>query len=185
MNLLTIIIIAIGLAMDAFAVSVVSGAASKQFQVKHALRMAFFFGAFQAIMPVVGWLAGRTIHGFIDNYDHWVAFGLLSCIGCKMIYESFKITKIEKSFGPESILLLVGLSVATSLDALAVGISLAFFVEKIWGVVIIIGVVTLILSYIGVYVGQKLGHFFENRIEVLGGIILIGIGVKILFESLV
>ncbi|MBL7153943.1 MAG: manganese efflux pump [Phycisphaerae bacterium] len=181
-ELITIIAIAIGLAMDAFAVSIVSGSAYRQLQVKHALRIALFFGGFQAIMPLIGSLAGLTVKDHIADYDHWIAFGLLTVVGGKMIYESCKIKKAEKKFDPTSLITLLALAVATSIDALAVGITLSLIATSIILAVIIIGMVTFALSYLGVWIGKKFGHFFETKIEILGGIILIAIGAKILLQ---
>ena len=180
MGLITITIIAVGLAMDAFAVSIVSGSVYRQLKVKHALRMAIFFGAFQAFMPLVGSLAGLSFRAYIADYDHWIAFGLLSAIGGKMIYESFKIKSVEQNSNPANILVLLVLSVATSIDALTIGITLSLLTASIALAVTIIGLTTFVLSYLGVFIGKKFGHFFENRIEALGGLILIGLGVKIL-----
>jgi putative Mn2+ efflux pump MntP len=185
MTLITIIIIALGLSMDAFAVSIVSGAAYKQLKIKHALRIALFFGGFQAIMPLIGYLAGLSIKNYIASYDHWVAFGLLSAVGVKMIYESFKIKSAENNLNPTNILILLVLSIATSIDALAIGITLSFLKVSLVTAVGIIGLVTFVLSYLGVFIGKRFGHFFENKIEAIGGLILIGLGVKILFEHLV
>lgn len=182
--LLTIIIIAIGLAMDAFAVSIVSGAAYKQLNIKHALRLALFFGGFQAFMPLIGFLAGITVKEYIANFDHWIAFGLLSAIGAKMIYESTKIKPARQNPEHLNILVLLALSVATSIDALAVGITLSILKISIVVAAIIIGLITFILSYLGVFIGKNFGHFFESKIEALGGIILIAIGFKILLEHL-
>jgi putative Mn2+ efflux pump MntP len=120
-----------GLAMDAFAVSVVSGCAYKQLHVKHALRMAAFFGGFQAFMPLIGSLAGLSLKEHIVTCDHWIAFGLLSAVGAKMIYESFKIKSVEESFDPSNISVLLALSVATSIDALAIGITLSLITRSI------------------------------------------------------
>ena len=184
MEFISIIIIAFGLAMDAFAVSIASGAAYKQLHVKHAFRMAAFFGAFQAFMPLIGALTGLSFKTYIIHIDHWVAFGILSGIGIKMIYESFKISEVEKDFHPSNILVLLTLSVATSIDALAVGITLSLVAVNIIIAVIIIGVVTFILSYAGVYIGKKFGHFFENKIEAIGGLFLIALGIKILLQHL-
>ena len=185
MNLITIIVIAIGLAMDAFAVSVATGATYKKPAINHALRMAFAFGGFQAIMPVVGWLAGLTLRGFIKDYDHWIAFILLVFIGCKMIYESFKIKHIREKTDALSLTVLLVLAVATSIDALAVGITFSFLLAgSILIAVIIIGSITFVLSYAGFYIGKSFGHFFETGIEAIGGVILIAIGVKILLEHL-
>jgi putative Mn2+ efflux pump MntP len=185
MSLLTIITIAIGLSMDAFAVSIVSGGIYKQLHIKHILRMAFFFGGFQAFMPLFGALAGLSIRRYIEGYDHWAAFGILSALGAKMIYESFKIGAKKGNFDPSNTLILLALSVATSIDALAVGITLSFLQVSILIAVIIIGAITFALSYLGVHIGKSFDHFFENKIEAIGGIILIGIGVKIVFEHLV
>lgn len=186
MELIAILIIAVGLAMDTFAVSIVSGATYRQLKIKHALRMAGFFGAFQAVMPLIGSLAGLVAKELIAGYDHWVAFGLLSAVGCRMIYESFKIKTAEGKFDPSNMLVLLALSVATSIDALAIGITLSLLKMKISIItaVVIIGAVTFILSYAGVFIGKKFGHFFENKIEAVGGIILIALGVKIVIEHL-
>jgi putative Mn2+ efflux pump MntP len=184
MDLITIVIIAVGLAMDAFVVSVVSGGAYKQLHVKHALRIALFFGGFQAFMPLIGFLAGLSVREYIADYDHWIAFGLLSAVGGKMIYESFKIKSVEENFDPSNIYVLLVLSVATSIDALAIGITLSLITSSIITAVIIIGLITFVLSYLGIFIGKKFGHFFENKIEALGGLILIGLAGKILFEHL-
>jgi len=184
MGLITIIIVAVGLAMDAFAVSIVSGAAYKQLKIKHAFRLAVFFGGFQALMPLIGSLAGLSIKQYIANYDHWVAFALLSAVGCKMIYESFKIKPADRNFDPSNISILLILSIATSIDALTVGITLPLLALSLIKAVIIIGLITFLLSYIGVSVGRKFGHFFESKIEALGGLVLIALGAKILVEHL-
>lgn len=170
--------------MDAFVVSIVSGSAYKQLHVKHVLRMALFFGAFQAIMPLVGFLAGLSLKQYIVHCDHWIAFGLLAIVGVKMIYESFKIKSEAKTSDPSNIIVLLVLSVATSIDALAVGVTLSLIAGSVILAVSIIGLVTFVLSYLGVQIGKRFGHFFESRIEALGGVILIAIGTKILFEHL-
>ncbi len=184
MQMITIIFIAFGLALDAFAVSIASGIVIKNLKIKDAMKIAFSFGLFQAIMPVIGWLAGLSISEFISGIDHWVAFGLLSVIGIKMIYESFKIEKVEKSFDPLNAYVLFLLSIATSIDALVVGLSFAILNILIVKPIIIIGFVTFIMSFIGVFVGKKVGHFFERKIEFVGGLILIAIGAKIFIEHL-
>ncbi len=184
MDSITIIIIAVALAMDAFVVSIVSGSAYRQLHVRHALRMALFFGAFQAVMPLIGSLAGLTLKEHIVHCDHWIAFGLLAAVGGKMIYESFKIKPDAENSDPSNIFVLLVLSVATSIDALAVGITLSLIAGSIIVAVSVIGLVTFILSYLGVYIGKRFGHFFESRIEAFGGVILIAIGIKILLEHL-
>jgi len=184
MELITVIVIAIGLAMDAFAVSIVSGSVYRQLHIKHALRMAAFFGGFQALMPLIGSLAGLSAKDYIIDYDHWVAFVILGAVGGKMIYESFKIKSVENNYDPASIVVLLFLSVATSIDALAVGLTLSLITHSIVLAVTVMGLITFVLSYLGVWIGKRFGHFFENKIEILGGLILIGLGIKILIEHL-
>lgn len=184
MTLISIILIAVGLAMDAFAVSVSCGLAVKPLRISYALRIAFFFGAFQAVMPVIGWAAGVSLRVIITSFDHWVAFILLMAIGCRMIYESFK--KEKKSPGGNAVSMggLLVLSLATSIDALAVGISFAFLKETILFPSLTIGSVTFILCFVGVWLGNRFGHIFENKFEMIGGLVLIGIAVKILISHL-
>jgi putative Mn2+ efflux pump MntP len=184
MKLATILFIAIGLAMDAFAVSVVTGSVYKEFKVRHALRMALFFGGFQAVMPIIGYWAGLGLKDYIEAYDHWIAFALLGFVGGKMIYESFKIEAAERNRDPSNLLVLLALSFATSIDALAVGITLSLLRTPILFAVTIIGIVTFGLSYCGVALGKRFGHFFESKVEIIGGLILIAIGLKILVEHL-
>lgn len=185
MDMITIILIALALAMDALAVSITSGTTIKHSRINKALKISIFFGSFQAVMPFIGWLAGFRLRDFISNVDHWIAFGLLSLIGCRMIYESTKLESSEKKINFLKVYVLLTLSVATSIDALAVGISFAFLNIYIATPIIIIGIITFLLSFLGVFVGSRFGHFFENRIEIVAGLILIGIGIKILVEHLV
>ncbi|HPR16827.1 MAG TPA: manganese efflux pump MntP family protein [Candidatus Cloacimonadota bacterium] len=184
MDFLTIILIAVGLAMDAFAVSIASGVTLKGFQLRAGFRLALFFGGFQALMPVLGWLAGSGFRKYIESFDHWAAFGLLAFIGGKMIYESFLIEKSENRRDPNNYLTVLILAIATSIDALAVGLSFSVLHVHIITPSIIIGIVTFLLSLLGVYIGGKTGSIFENKIELLGGLVLLGIGVKILLEHL-
>jgi putative Mn2+ efflux pump MntP len=178
--------IAVGLAMDAFAVSIVSGSIYKKLDIRHALRMAFFFGAFQAIMPLIGYAAGQTVAGRIEMWDHWIAFCILSVVGGKMVYEAFKFEQVENSSkDPSNLAVLLVLSIATSIDALAVGITLSLITGYIYRAVATIGLVTFVISYIGYIIGKRMGHFFENKIEIIGGLILIGIGLKILISHLI
>ncbi len=171
--------------MDALAVSITSGLTIKDLRISNALTIALFFGSFQAFMPVIGWIAGLSARELISGIDHWIAFGLLSLIGCKMILSSIRIGSNEKEIDPRNISVLLVLAIATSIDALAVGLSLSFLKMAIVTPAIIIGLVTFTLSFIGVFVGNVSGHFFENKIEIIGGLILIGIGVKILVEHTV
>ncbi len=184
MSIFTIFFIAVGLSMDAFAVSVTSGFAISRLKIRHALRIALFFGGFQAAMPVVGWLAGSGLKNLITGIDHWIAFGLLLAIGVKMIYESAKLKEDKKPVDCMRLGTLLALSVATSIDALAVGLSLSFIAVPIITPSIIIGIVTFFISFAGVYIGKKVGHFFESKLEIAGGIILIAIGIKILVGHL-
>jgi len=185
MDIISIIFIAFGLAMDAFAVSITSGLTIKQLRVNDALKIAIFFGLFQAIMPLIGWSAGLGFRDFISSIDHWIAFGLLSLIGCKMIYESSKMGINDKKKDPLNVYVLLMLSIATSIDALAVGLSLSFLKVSIALPAIIIGVVTFLLSLFGVYFGNRFGHYFEKKIEIIGGLILIGIGIRILINHFI
>ncbi len=183
MNLVIIFGTAFGLAMDAFAVSLSSGLQSGKIKVSNALKLALFFGIFQAGMPILGWAAGIHIADYIEKYDHWVAFLMLLVIGLKMIKESFE-PPTERPRNPFNTRLLFGLAIATSIDALAVGFSFAFVNIPLFPSVIIIGSVTFVLSILGVYLGKACGCLFGSRIEFLGGLILIIIGVKILIEHL-
>jgi putative Mn2+ efflux pump MntP len=168
--------------MDTFAVSIVTGAAYKQLHIRHTLRMAGFFGGFQAFMPVVGYMAGLTVKQYVSNYDHWIAFGILAAVGLKMIYESFKIKEERQTPNPANLLVVLALAVATSIDALAVGITISLITHAIALAVIIIGAVTFALSFAGVYIGKRFGHFFEGGIEIIGGIVLIALGLKIVIQ---
>jgi len=169
--------------MDAFAVSVASGIAIERLRIRHALRIALSFGVFQAIMPIIGWFAGIGMRDLISGVDHWIAFALLAGVGGKMIYESRQIREgpTEECMGNMKLLVL---SVATSIDALAVGLSLSLLKVAIVWPAIVVGIVTFAFSFAGVYLGRKVGHIFESKIEVLGGLVLIGIGIKILVDHL-
>ena len=169
--------------MDAFAVSITNGITIKHQRINNALKIGICFGSFQALMPLIGWLAGLHLRDFISGVDHWVAFGLLSLIGGKMIYESTKIGD-DKEIRSLNLFVLFLLSIATSIDALAVGLSFAFLKISIATPIIVIGIVTFMLSFLGVLVGNRLGHFFEKKMEIVGGLILVGIGIKILIDHL-
>jgi len=185
MSLTTIIFLSLALAMDAFAVSITSGITIGKMRLRHALRIAGFFGFFQAAMPIFGWSAGRLAAGLIRAYDHWIAFGLLACIGGKMIYESFKLEEeSEKKADPLNLYILFTLAIATSVDAAAVGVSLSLLDVKIIRPAVIIGIITFLVSMAGTWLGQTFGDLFGEKIEVAGGIVLIGIGCKILVQHL-
>lgn len=182
MDFISIFFLAVGLAMDAFSVSITRGLILKC-NIKHALLIALFFGGFQALMPVLGWFSGIQLQGIVSALAPWIAFALLLGIGIKMIYEGIS-AKDEDTCAVFSLKELIILSIATSIDAFAVGVSFAFLNTAILEPVIIIGIITFILSFIGVYIGKNIGHLFENKIEIFGGLILIAIGFKILLENL-
>lgn len=185
MNLLSIFFIAVGLAMDAFAVSIASGVSIKNLRIRHILVIAFAFGFFQGVMPIIGWFAGMGFRDMIGSVDHWVAFGLLLFVGLKMIYESFAIdTEAKETDTALNASRLLLLSIATSIDALAVGLTFSCIQVEIVTPALIIALVTFVLSTAGVVIGDKIGHLFEGKIELVGGMILIAIGLKILFDHL-
>lgn len=184
MSLVTICLIALSLAMDSFAVSMTSGLALRQVKVRNAFIIALFFGSFQAFMPIIGWYIGVYVEHYISAIDHWVAFGLLCIIGVKMIYEASRKSTSGKNIDPEKFAVLLGLAIATSTDAFAVGLGFALLQVSITMPAIIIGTITFVVSFGGVYLGAVVGQFLGRKIEVLGGLILIGIGVKILIEHL-
>lgn len=179
-----IVCIALGLAMDAFAVAIASGVIIKNQRQRHALRFGLSFGLFQMFMPVVGWSAGLIFRPLVSTVDHFIAFGLLSAMGIKMIYEALQLDEWERSERSFTVYVLLGLSIATSIDALVIGMSFAFLNISIVKPVMVIGVITFFLTYMGIFIGNKFGKVFENKIEILGGLILIGIGFKILIEHL-
>jgi putative Mn2+ efflux pump MntP len=182
MSIVAVFAIAVGLAMDAFAVAVSSGVALKRMQARHALLIATFFGVFQALMPFLGWHAGRWARGYVAAFDHWIAFMLLVLVGAKMIYDAVRDSGAKAAADPLNVYVLFLLAIATSIDALAIGITLSFLDVAIALPVLIIGLVTFVLSFAGAYLGSAVGHIAERRMEIAAGFILIGIGIKILFE---
>ena len=185
MGLMELLFIALALSMDAFAASLCKGMSMKKRNPHHSAIIALFFGGFQAAMPLIGWLLGKQFEGYITNVDHWIAFGLLVFIGGKMIYEVFgKDTCIKENEDALSIKGLLLLAIATSIDALAVGVTFAFLQVSIIPAVTLVGVVTFVLSYIGVFIGHKFGAKLKAKAELAGGIVLILIGTKILLEHL-
>lgn len=181
MEILTLVLLAIGLCFDTFAVSVTAGLILSSITFFNAAKIALTLAFFQGAMPVVGWVLGSRVKSFAENYDHWLAFILLLIIGIKMIVESFK-KEERKQMNPLQPRVMAGLGIATSIDALVVGISLAFFESRIITAGFIIGVVTFIASMLGILFGKKTGERFGRKMEILGGIILILIGIKILIE---
>lgn len=197
MSFIEILLIGIGLSMDAFSVSICKGLTTKKFSWKMALTCGLWFGLFQALMPLIGFFLGSQFEAYITSVDHWIAFGLLFLIGANMIREA--LSKKESASchcegeprsnppvddHPLSFKTMLLLAIATSIDALAVGISFACIQVKIWSSVLIIGVTTFLFSVIGVKIGNVFGSKFEKSASIIGGIILILIGLKILLEHL-
>lgn len=183
MDILDIIIIAIALAMDCFAVSVTSGLILGKPKFRNVLVMALFFGGFQGLMPVAGWLVGGGCASIIESFDHWVAFGLLAIIGGNMIRESLS-GDDESDFDPTNVKALLGLAVATSIDALIVGVDLGLMRNTLLLPSLIIAMVSFLLTIVGVYLGAYFKRICKFNFGLVGGIVLIGIGVKILIEHL-
>lgn len=182
MHFITLFGTAIGLSMDAFAVAMCLGLNQKKFQFTHAMLTGLYFGFFQALMPLIGYFMGIRFTEKIEAYDHWIAFGLLGFLGLKMIYASMCFEE-ENQYSIFNVRAMLILSVATSIDALAVGISFGIMSVNIVKAVSIIGVATLILSALGVKIGNTFGKKYKSHAELLGGFILIGIGFKILVEG--
>ncbi|GHU93341.1 putative manganese efflux pump MntP [Spirochaetia bacterium] len=198
--MLSIVLIGVSLSMDAFAISVSSGISIPGLRPFYALRSSFFFGLFQFIMPVAGWFLGSTFAGYIDAFDHWVVFALLAFIGGKMALESLRLKdegekdeggkaaesgRTEKNNDIRNMGTLLTLSAATSIDALAVGVSFSLLKQGVWLNAGIIGAVTLLICLAGFEFGRRLGRLFEKWAGLAGGLMLIGIGTKILIEHLI
>ena len=186
MGLAELLLIAVDLSMDAFAVSVCKGLGMKRLNVRQAALIALFFGGFQALMPLIGWFVGAQFAHFVSAYAHWIAFALLAFVGGKMLWDAFHDDPDEGSDAESRLGLgeLFMLAIATSIDALAVGVSFAFLDVAIAPSVALIGVTTFALSFAGVFVGHQFGARWEKPATIVGGIILILIGVKILLEGL-
>lgn len=182
MSILELFILAVGLSMDAFAVSVCKGLSLGKIKPKHMCIAGAWFGGFQALMPLIGYFLGSFFAEMIEKYDHWVAFVLLAIIGGNMIKESFgKDEKVDSSMDVKSMLLL---AIATSIDALAVGVTFAFLQVQIVPAVSFIGVITFIVSAVGVKIGSLFGTKYKSKAELFGGIVLVLIGIKILLEGI-
>jgi len=183
-GLIEVLLIAVGMAMDAFAVSLGIGAMPYGRGPRPAFRLSFHFGLFQAVMPVLGWLAGSTVANLISSVDHWVALGLLAFVGLRMIRSGLNPSDEPLPYDPSRGGSLVMLSVATSIDAFAIGLTLAMLRVSIWFPAAVIGVVTVVLSLVGVLLGRRLGKLFGKRMEIVGGLILIGIGLRVVITHL-
>lgn len=183
MKIWEIILIALGVSMDAFAVSICKGIASKDKTLKTATACGVWFGLFQFLMPVIGFFVVSIFAKYIESLDHWVAFVLLAIIGVNMLKEAF--SKEQEQVSNElSFFKMFVFAIATSIDALAVGVTFAFLKVNIWLCAGIIGVFTFVCSFAGAFIGRKVGDKFKNKAEIFGGIILILLGIKILIEHL-
>lgn len=176
-----LLLIAVGLSMDAFAVSICKGLSLKKLNARHAALVGLYFGGFQALMPMIGWALGYRFEHFIESIDHWIAFVLLVIIGLGMIREANKAEELNDDLSFKTMVLL---AIATSIDALAVGVTFAFLQVRILPAASLIGVTTFLISAVGVYIGHIFGLKYRAKAEIAGGVILIGIGLKILLEHL-
>ena len=184
MNLSDIILISIGLAMDASAVSLVAASSGYAEDSRSKLRLAFHFGLFQFLMPIIGWLLGISFVSYFSHIDHWIAFALLAIVGGRMIISGINPSEENYAKDPTRGFTLVLLSIATSIDALAIGLSLAMLDVNIWYPSVIIGIITATLSLISIRIGKKLKSSFGKKMEIIGGIILVLIGINILITHL-
>ncbi|MBQ1452705.1 MAG: manganese efflux pump [Ruminococcus sp.] len=182
MEIIELILLSVGLAMDAFAVSICKGLSVRELKPKHGLIAGAYFGGFQALMPLIGWLLGRQFEELIKSVDHWIAFGLLVLIGANMIRESFG--GEDEQNASFSFKAMLPLAIATSIDALAVGVTFAFLEVNIVLAITLIGVITFAISAAGVKIGNVFGTRFKSKAEFAGGVILILLGIKILVEHL-
>lgn len=181
MGIAELVIIAVGLSMDAFAVSIGKGLSLKQIKLRHVLSVGLWFGGFQALMPLIGYLLGATFTAVVSDFDHWIAFFLLGIIGFNMIRDSFS-KEEEKHDDDFSFRTMLMLAVATSIDALAVGVSFAFLSVDLWISVVLIGLITFAFSAVGLKIGNIFGNKYKSKAEFTGGVVLVLMGVKILVE---
>lgn len=182
MEIAELLIIAVGVSMDAFAVSICKGLSVQNIRPKHAMITAAWFGGFQALMPLLGYFLGVSFAGFVTSVDHWIAFILLGIIGGNMIKESFHREEnccVDPDFSSRTML---GMAIATSIDALAIGVTFAFLGVNIWSAVLFIGLTTALFSGTGVYIGNIFGNRYKSKAEFAGGFILVVMGVKILLD---
>ena len=184
MGFVTLLIIAIGLSFDSFAVSVSSGIIKNTIDFFNAVKIALSLAFFQGTMPLFGWFLGKSVSDSISEYGHWVAFGLLGILGTRMILSSLRKKREAINMNPLHPLVLLSLSIATSIDALIVGVSFAFFELSLLVAVILIGSITFLASMLGILFGKKISHQYGKKMEILGGLVLISIGLKILLENL-
>ena len=186
MGLIELFLTGVGLSMDAFAVSICKGLGMRKVNYRHTFLIALFFCGFQALMPLAGWLLGRQFERYITAVDHWIAFGLLALIGGNMLRDAFRNEPESASGCGDRLDLkeLLLMAIATSIDALAVGISFAFLGVNIWLAIAVIGITTFVICTAGVFVGNRFGTRYQKRAAIAGGVILILLGLKILLEHL-
>jgi len=184
MNFLSLLLISIGLSLDTFAVSVSCGIKEKNIRFFEATRIASFFAIFQAAMPVIGWWLGMTVSRYVMPFDHWIAFGLLTLIGLKMIADTWNHDNPETCLDIYNIKVILSLSMATTIDAFIIGFTFVFININLPFAVMVIGFTTYLFAMLGMLFGKKIGQKVGNKAELLGGIILIGVGLKILLEHL-
>ena len=185
MNIFDLILLAIGVSMDAFAVSIAKGLATQRLRPRHYVSVALWFGGFQALMPVIGYFLGANFASIVESCDHWIAFVLLAVIGGKMLYDTFTGGEDEDSTGSDfRFKTMLVLAIATSIDALAIGVSLAFLKVDIWSAIAFIGATTASFSTLGLRLGNIFGYRYKHGAELTGGVVLILIGAKILVEHL-
>lgn len=182
MGIIELLVIAVGLSMDAFAVSICKGLSVCKVRPKNAMSVALWFGGFQALMPVLGYFLGVSFADFVSNVDHWIAFILLGIIGGKMLKESFERDECCEVNPDFSFKTMLAMAIATSIDALAVGVSFAFLKVNIWYAILLIGITTGAFSAVGIYLGNVFGSRYKSKAEFAGGFILVAMGVKILLE---
>ncbi len=184
MSFFEIVLIALSLAMDSFAISITAGLILKEFSLKHFVRIAFYMGLFQALMPIAGWMIGLSCKNYIVSFDHWIAFILLLALGGKMIYDDLKCENNACCFNPQKRLVVMGLALATSIDALVVGVNFAFLEIPITLPIYTIGTVSFLLSFIGILIGCQVGTKVKLKFTLIGGLVLIGLGVHVLNDHL-
>lgn len=185
MELYALLGIAIALAMDAFAVALSAGVVLPVLTGRHLFRLSFHFGLFQGLMPIIGWLIGARIYNLVAGFDHWLAFGLLMFIGVRMVREAFDHDEETQRRDPTRGMTLITLSVATSIDALVVGLTLGVLQVDVWYPALVIGVVAALFTFVGMMLGRRVGALWGQRMEVFGGVLLCCLGIKILIEHLI
>lgn len=184
MSILSVMLIALSLTFDTFAVSVTAGLVENKIKLWQAVKIALIFAFLQAIFPVIGWVLGVQISSFVNAYQHWVAFVLLLIIGSKMVFDALKNEEQKKTLDIFDIKVVFILGMATSIDALFIGLSFAFVDVNIWLAAFLIGFFTYFVAMIGMLIGKKAGHLFGQKAEIIGGLVLVTIGVKILLENI-